>query len=83
MIQIKLIDLWRAYSGGKSRGRVECPVISNYGEATHIYRGYDSITLEKINLLMKGKKGTQGIALIKVPIYGAKHLTDASLILQD
>ena len=82
MIQIKLIDLWRAYSGGITSGRVECPLSTNYGDATHIYRGYGSITLEKITLV-KGKKGTQGRALISVPIYGAKHLTDETLLIED
>ena len=80
---IKLVDLWKAYSGGSTSGRVECPVSTNYGDASHIYRGYGSITLEKVSHLIKGKKGTQGVALSSVPIYGPKYLTDASLLIQD
>ena len=68
-IKMTLDSLWHAYAGRAQSGRVECPVsIADFGDervATHIYRGYGSIRLERIEGAPEAGKGFQGEAVVQ------------------
>lgn len=67
-MQISLWKLWEAYGSGRRSGRVECPITLYDGrEATHIYRGYGTIRLERISDVVANKKGFQGEELASSP----------------
>ncbi len=79
MVYIKttLGKLWNVFGNNKDSGRGECPITVRYrGEATHIYRGYGVIRLEKIKKLESGKKGFQGEEI-------AKGTYDAEITIED
>lgn len=75
-INLTLGSLWRAYAGSRTSGRVECPVeVFQQGSATHIYRGYGVIRLERIGTL-EARKGFQGEVVVQGPFSELITLTD-------
>ena len=86
-MKITLAALYAAYSGGKGQGtgRFECPVVTkHYGTATHIYCGYGSYRLERINgSPQRGKKGFQGAEVFSTPLYGPSYSINQTIELVD
>ena len=82
-----LADLYNAYSGGKGSGtgRFACPIVTKrYGTATHIYCGYGSYRLERINGdPKKGQKGFQGTEVFSTPLYGPKWVVTQTIEIKD
>jgi hypothetical protein len=76
-IATNLAALWGAYAGvGQASGRFPCPVrvlpyrgapIGEAAEATHIYRGFGAIRLERIAGPVAPGKGFRGDEIASAP----------------